>query len=184
MKTFYFNYILLFLFFFVQFFRWGTASPASPDRTSLVPVFIYLRHYYKFSPKKKKNSVASSKTTFWISRQTGIFCGCHLFTRGWKKNSLIWLNHGRHGYLPSPQLKITNIPKVKTGQKQQNVSNPRLKDPPLWHPEMGVIKYVPSLFFPEAVRLVYERACMCPSLRSKLFPKSSPNPNECTHDRS
>ena len=33
-------------------------------------------------------------------------------------------------------------------------------------------------FFSEALRLVYERACALSFLRSKLFPKSSPNPIE------
>ena len=34
-KKFYFNFIVLQVVFFVQFFRWGKASPASLDRTSL-----------------------------------------------------------------------------------------------------------------------------------------------------
>ena len=59
------------------------------------------------------------------------YVGRHPFTRECKKNSLVCLNHGRHGCLPSPQLTITNIPNAKTEQKQQKGESERTSQPEL-----------------------------------------------------
>ena len=53
--------------------------------------------------------------------------GHHHFSHWRKKNSLIWLNHLRHGCLPITQITITNIPKAKTGQIQQKGESERTK---------------------------------------------------------
>ena len=48
---------------------------------------------------------------------------------------------------------------------------------------LGVVKNEPSLFFWQLCNLCMSAHAFSP-LRSKLFPRSSPNPNECTHERS
>ena len=68
-KTFYFNYILLFLFFFVQFFRWGTASPASPDRTSLKLPEVESRTRGS-RPRTQKKSEAKAKDSLSEDRHS------------------------------------------------------------------------------------------------------------------
>ena len=47
----------------------------------------------------------------------------------------------------------------------------------------GVVKYELSLYFRQLCDLCMSVRAFSP-LRFKLFPRSSPNPNECTHERS
>ena len=47
-----------------------------------------------------------------------------------------------------------------------------------------VVKYEPSLYFRQLCDLSMSAHMFSPSLQSKLFPRSSSNPNECTHTRS
>ena len=48
----------------------------------------------------------------------------------------------------------------------------------------GVVKYEPSLYFRQICNSCMSTRAFSPSLQSKLFSRSIPNPNECTHERS
>ena len=48
----------------------------------------------------------------------------------------------------------------------------------------GVVKYEPSLYFLQLCDSCKSACVSFPSLLSKLFPRSSPNPNACTHEKS
>ena len=50
------------------------------------------------------------------------------------------------------------------------------------HNNWGVVKYKPSAFFRNLCDPCMIAHAPSPSHQSKLFPKSSPNPNECTHE--
>ena len=50
--------------------------------------------------------------------------------------------------------------------------------------KLGVIKYEPRLFFQNLYDSCTSERALYPSLRSKLFLKSSPNLNERTHEKS
>ena len=49
---------------------------------------------------------------------------------------------------------------------------------------VSLIKYEPSLYFRQLCNSCMSVHAFSPSLRSKLFPRSSPNSNECMHERS
>ena len=48
----------------------------------------------------------------------------------------------------------------------------------------GVVKYELPLYFRQLCNSCMSVRAFSPSLRSKLFPRSSPNPSECTHEKS
>ena len=48
---------------------------------------------------------------------------------------------------------------------------------------LGVVKYKPSLYFLKLCDSCMSARAFSP-FQSELFPKTSPNPNECTHERS
>ena len=48
----------------------------------------------------------------------------------------------------------------------------------------SVVKYELPLYFRQLCNSCMSACAFSPSLRSKLFPRSSPNPNECTHEKS
>ena len=50
------------------------------------------------------------------------------------------------------------------------------------HNNWGVVKYKPSAFFRNLCDPCMITHAPSPSHQSKLFAKSSPNPNECTHE--
>ena len=49
---------------------------------------------------------------------------------------------------------------------------------------LGVVKYKSSAFFWKLCDQSMSVHALSPSLRPKLFSKSSPNPNKCMHERS